>query len=138
MHTYKCEIIRVIDGDTVDVDIDLGFGVWMHKERVRIHGIDTPESRTRDKEEKIYGLAAKEFVKSFLSVGSDATLQTEKDKTGKFGRILGKFLVYDGVTDSEMHLGDIMIREHHAVPYFGQSKEEIKEMHEMNREYVKV
>ena len=103
MHTYRCKILRVVDGDTVDVDIDLGFGVWMHKERVRIHGIDTPESRTRDKEEKIYGLAAKEFVKSFLPVGSDATLQTEKDKTGKFGRILGKFLVYDGVTDSEMH-----------------------------------
>ena len=138
MHTYRCKILRVVDGDTVDVDIDLGFGVWMHKERVRIHGIDTPESRTRDKEEKIYGLAAKEFVKSFLPVGSDATLQTEKDKTVKFGRILGKFLVYDGVTDSEMHLGDIMIREHHAVPYFGQSKAEIKEMHEMNREYVKV
>ena len=138
MHTYRCKILRVVDGDTVDVDIDLGFGVWMHKERLRINGIDTPESRTRDKEEKIYGLAAKEFVKSFLPVGSDATLQTEKDKTGKFGRILGKFLVYDGVTDSEMHLGDIMIREHHAVPYFGQSKEEIKEMHEMNREYVKV
>ncbi len=71
MHEYKCEILRVIDGDTVDVDIDLGFGVWMRKERVRIHGIDTPESRTRDKEEKIYGLAAKEFVKSYLKAGSD-------------------------------------------------------------------
>jgi|TARA_Y100000296_G_scaffold5386_1_gene6650 micrococcal nuclease len=138
MHEYKCEILRVIDGDTVDVDIDLGFGVWMRKERVRIHGIDTPESRTRDKEEKIYGLAAKEFVKSYLKAGSDQLLQTEKDKTGKFGRILGKFLVYDGVTDSQMHLGDILIREHHAVPYFGQSKEEIQEMHIMNREYVKV
>ena len=138
MHEYKCEILRVVDGDTVDVDIDLGFGVWMRKERVRIHGIDTPESRTRDKEEKIYGLAAKEFVKSYLKAGSDQLLQTEKDKTGKFGRILGKFLVYDGVTDSQMHLGDILIREHHAVPYFGQSKEEIQEMHIMNREYVKV
>ena len=138
MHEYKCEILRVIDGDTVDVDIDLGFGVWMRKERVRIHGIDTPESRTRDKEEKIYGLAAKEIVKSYLKAGSDQLLQTEKDKTGKFGRILGKFLVYDGVTDSQMHLGDILIREHHAVPYFGQSKEEIQEMHVMNREYVKV
>ena len=87
MHTYKCEILRVVDGDTVDVDIDLGFGVWMRKERVRIHGIDTPESRTRDLEEKKYGLAAKEFVKSYLKAGFDATLQTEKDKTGKFGRI---------------------------------------------------
>ena len=62
MHTYRCKILRVVDGDTVDVDIDLGFGVWMHIERVRIHGIDTSESRTRDLEEKKYGLAAKAFV----------------------------------------------------------------------------
>ena len=136
MHTYKCEILRVIDGDTVDVDIDLGFGVWLRKERVRIHGIDTPESRTRDLEEKKYGLAAKEFVKGYLKAGSDQLLQTEKDKTGKFGRILGKFLVYDAKTDSQIHLGNIMIREHHAVPYSGQSKEEIKNLHFTNRRYV--
>ena len=136
MHTYKCEILRVVDGDTVDVDIDLGFGVWLRKERVRIHGIDTPESRTRELEEKKYGLAAKEFVKSYLKAGSNQLLQTEKDKTGKFGRILGKFLVYDGLTDSQQHLGSIMIREHHAVPYDGQSKEEIAELHFQNRKYV--
>ena len=56
MYEYRCKIVRVVDGDTVDVDIDLGFGVWMHKERIRLHGIDTPESRTRDLEEKKYGL----------------------------------------------------------------------------------
>ena len=134
MHTYRCTILKVIDGDTVDVDIDLGFGVWMHKERVCILGIDTPESRTRDKVEKVYGNLAKEFVKDFLPVGSKQTLQTEKDGTGKFGRILGKFLVYDHQTDSEMHLGDIMIREHLAVAYHGQSKEEIAEQHIKNRE----
>ena len=138
MYEYRCKVTRVVDGDTVDVDIDLGFGVWMYKQRIRLHGIDTPESRTRDLEEKKYGLAAKEVVKSYLKAGSAQILQTEKDATGKFGRILGKFLVYDGVTDSQMHLGDILIREHHAVPYFGQSKEEIQEMHIMNREYVKV
>ena len=93
MHEYKCTILRVVDGDTVDVDIDLGFGVWMRNERIRVLGIDTPETRTRDKVEKIYGNLAKEFVKSFLKVGSTQTLQTEKDKTGKFGRILGKFIV---------------------------------------------
>tara|TARA_Y100001963_G_scaffold150385_1_gene231412 strand:- start:3686 stop:4117 length:432 start_codon:yes stop_codon:yes gene_type:complete len=133
MHTYKCEIIRVIDGDTVDVDIDLGFGVWMRKERIRILGIDTPESRTRNKTEKIYGNLAKEFVKSYLKPGSTQILQTEKDGTGKFGRILGKFLVYDGQTDSQMHLGDIMIREHLAVKYEGQSKEDIEQAHIHNR-----
>ena len=136
MHTYRCKILRVVDGDTVDVDIDLGFGVWMHKERVRIDGIDTPESRTRDLEEKKYGLAAKAVVKSYLPIGSSQTLCTEKDKTGKFGRILGKFLVYDAKTDSQIHLGNIMIREHHAVPYSGQSKEEIEELHIENRKFV--
>ena len=138
MHTYKCKILRVVDGDTVDIDIDLGFGIWMHKERVRIHGIDTPESRTRDLQEKKYGLAAKEFVKKFLPVGSDQMLITEKDKTGKFGRILGKFLVYDGKTDSQIHLGEIMIREYHAVPYLGQSKEEVKNLHFTNRKHVQL
>ena len=134
MHTYKCTILRGVDGDTVDVDIDLGFGVWMRKERIRILGIDTPESRTRDKVEKTYGILAKNFVKSYLPVGSSQTLQTEKDGTGKFGRILGKFLVYDARTDSQVHLGDIMIREHLAVKYEGQSKEEIAEAHIRNRE----
>ena len=70
MYEYKCRIDRVIDGDTVDVDIDLGFGVWLRKERVRMYGIDTPESRTRDLEEKKYGLAAKAFVLAFLPVDS--------------------------------------------------------------------
>ena len=67
MYEYKCKILRVVDGDTVDVDIDLGFGVWMHKERVRVNGIDTPESRTRDLEEKAFGLVPKERVKELLS-----------------------------------------------------------------------
>ena len=91
VYEYNCKIVRVVDGDTVDVDIDLGFGIWMHKERVRLHGIDTPESRTRDLEEKKYGLLAKEQILFFLPEGSMQTLVTVKDKAGKFGRILGKF-----------------------------------------------
>ena len=106
----------------------------MRKERIRVLGIDTPESRTRDKTEKIYGNLAKEFVKDFLPIGSKQTLITEKDKTGKFGRILGKFLVYDKKEDREMPLGEIMIREHLAVEYFGQSKDDIAEQHIKNRE----
>ena len=62
MYEYNCKIVKVVDGDTVDVDIDLGFGVWMRNERVRLYGIDAPESRTRDKEEKKYGLASKKYV----------------------------------------------------------------------------
>ena len=79
MYEYKCTILRVVDGDTVDVDIDLGFGVWMRKQRIRLYGIDTPESRTRDLEEKKYGLLAKRFVEGFLAKGSTAVLVTEKD-----------------------------------------------------------
>ena len=134
MFQYNCKILRVVDGDTVDVDNDLGFGIWMHKERIRMFGIDTPESRTRDDVEKLYGNAAKEYVKSFLPIGSVQILETQKDKTGKFGRILGKFLVFDNEEDRQMSLHDIMIREHHGVAYHGQSKEEIEEQHLSNRD----
>ena len=136
MYEYKCKIVKVIDGDTVDVDIDLGFGVWLHKERIRLYGIDTPESRTRDLEEKKYGLIAKQKIKDFMPVGSMQTLVTTKDKAGKFGRILGKFLIYDKKTDSQMTINDWMIREHHAVAYHGQSKEDIAEGHLLNRKLL--
>jgi micrococcal nuclease len=136
MYEYSCKVLRVVDGDTVDVDIDLGFGVWMHKERIRLHGIDTPESRTRDLEEKKYGLLAKEQIESFMPVGSMQTLVTVKDKVGKFGRILGKFLIHDKKTDAQMTINDWMIREHHAVAYHGQNKETIAEEHLRNRKEV--
>ena len=133
MYEYRCKVSRVVDGDTVDVDIDLGFGIWMHKERIRLHGIDTPESRTRDLEEKKYGLLAKQQIESFMPRGSMQTLVTVKDKAGKFGRILGKFLIYDKKTDRQMTINDWMVREHHAVAYHGQSKEDIAEEHIVNR-----
>ena len=82
MYEYRVNILRVVDGDTVDVDIDLGFGVWMHKERVRLYGIDTPESRTRDLEEKKYGKAAKAFLEAKLKEGTHL-LRTFKDGVGK-------------------------------------------------------
>ena len=65
MYEYRCKILRVVDGDTVDVDFDLGFGVWMHKERIRLYGIATPESRTRDLVEKVIGLEAKKMVETW-------------------------------------------------------------------------
>ena len=80
MWTYRCKVIKVVDGDTVDVDIDLGFGIWQKNERVRIMGIDTPESRTRDKVEKKFGLASKEHLKSLL--GKESVLQTTINKKG--------------------------------------------------------
>ena len=136
MYEYKCRIDRVVDGDTVDVDIDLGFGVWLRKERVRMYGIDTPESRTRDLEEKKYGLAVKAFVLAFLPVDSMQTLRTKKDGKGKFGRILGEFVVYDTKKSAWRSLNEIMIEEHHAVAYHGQSKEDIAEEHIRNRALV--
>ena len=78
MYEYRCEITRVVDGDTVDVDIDLGFGVWLRDERVRLVGVDTPESRTRDKVEKLFGKAASAFVASHLPVGTMHMLETAK------------------------------------------------------------
>ena len=133
MYEYKCKILRVVDGDTVDVDIDLGFGMWMHKERVRMMGIDTPESRTRDKVEKAFGLASKAKLKDLLPIGSMQVLKTEidrsgEDKKGKFGRILGDFIVDD------KRCTDILIEEGHAVAYFGGSKDEIEMKHMANRE----
>ena len=80
MYEYKCEIVRVVDGDTVDVNIDLGFNTWLWKERIRLNGIDTPESRTRDLEEKKAGLYAKSVVEGFLPVGSTQVLRTIKEK----------------------------------------------------------
>ena len=138
MYEYRAKILRVVDGDTVDVDIDLGFGVWMHKERVRMMGIDTPESRTRDKVEKKFGLASKEYVKAYLPIGSMQILKTEidksgEDKKGKFGRILGDFLVYDSKEDAKKKLTEIMISQGYGVAYHGQSKDDIHEAHMANR-----
>jgi len=131
MYEYKCKVVKVVDGDTVDVDIDLGFGVWLRDERVRIMGIDTPESRTRDKVEKVFGLAAKKRLKELLKNGVVLKTQVNKDgedMKGKFGRILGDFMVGDEMVT------DIMIQEGHCVAYFGGSKEEIQMKHMANRE----
>ena len=136
MYEYSCTIARVIDGDTVDVDIDLGLGLWVRGERVRIHGIDTPESRTRDKIEKKFGLAAKKFVQEMLPKGSKQTLVTEKAgdaSKGKFGRILGKFRVYDSKYDKWCYMGDIMVDLGYAVRYDGQNKTDIQAEHMANR-----
>ena len=131
MFEYKCKLVRVIDGDTVDIDIDLGFGVWLRKQRIRMYGIDTPESRTRDLEEKKYGLAAKEFLKKWTGAG-ELRIKTRKDAKGKFGRILGELWTFD------TNINEIMIERHHAVRYHGQSKKEIQEQHIKNRELVEL
>jgi len=136
MYEYRTKLIKVVDGDTVDVDIDLGFGVWLKKERVRIMGIDTPESRTSDKVEKVFGLAAKKRLKELL--GKSPVLRTQvardgEDMKGKFGRILGDFDVYDATTDSWRAVTAVMAEEGHCVPYYGGSKEDTQAAHMENR-----
>ena len=131
MYEYKCELDRVVDGDTVDVDIDLGFGVWLKKERVRIMGIDTPESRTSDKIEKVFGKAASARLKELIE--EDCILCTTKDRSGedergKFGRVLGDFKLANGKM-----VTDVMIEEGHAVAYHGGSKDDLTEQHAANR-----
>lgn len=134
MYEYTAKIKRVVDGDTVDVDIDLGFGVVFANQRVRLYGIDTPESRTRDPIEKVFGKMAGEFLKEKL--GEKCTLRTRMDGKGKFGRILGEFLVYDSKEDREMTVNDIMIRDNLAVAYHGQSKDDIEAEHLKNRQIL--
>ena len=135
MYEYRVKIVKVVDGDTVDVDIDLGFGVWLKKQRVRLYGIDTPESRTRDLVEKRFGNMAKDYLKNRLSSG--AILGTRLDKKGKFGRILGEFFVVEhgAHTDQKINVNEELISKHHAVAYHGQSKQEIEEAHLVNRTF---
>ena len=114
-YIYTATLVRVIDADTLDCDIDLGFGVWLRKQRVRFRGIDTPESRTRNLAEKQLGRAAKERVIELIP--EKFLLETYRDK-GKFGRILGVPLTVDHKSVCE-----ILIKEGHAREYSGGTKE---------------
>ena len=132
---YDVAVLRVVDGDTVDVDINLGFGVWLKDERVRIMGIDTPESRTADRVEDLFGEAAKSRLKELMKDGGKLITTEDKDgedMKGKFGRILGDFYVeHEG---KKARVTDVLIEEGHAVAYFGGSKEEIALKHMANRQ----
>lgn len=126
MYRYNVTVTRVVDGDTVDVDIDLGFGMTYKKQRVRMMGIDTPESRTRDLEEKFYGKQSKYFLEDLLE---DQKIQLVSHDKGKFGRILGELFI----EGNELSINQQMIDNYHAVPYFGQSKEDTEKGHLMNK-----
>ena len=128
MYEYGCTVTRVVDGDTIDVIIDLGFSI-LHKCRVRLYGIDTPESRTRDKDEKVRGKLAGKYLKNAIDKGDTIVLQTKmKDSKGKFGRVLANIIVDD------ININQAMIVNHLAVRYHGQSKEDIEAQHLINRE----
>jgi micrococcal nuclease len=126
-YVYRCTITRVVDGDTVDANIDLGFNM-IYKERIRLMGIDTPESRTRNKREKILGKASKARLQEMVLGASTITgkrgkkavyLQTFKEGKGKFGRILGTLWV------NGYNVNDALVDENHARPYFGGNKEDV-------------
>ena len=127
MYEYRCEITRVVDGDTVDAVIDLGFDI-SYSSRVRLYGIDTPESRTRDLDEKARGKLAGKFLSDSILHADDVVIQTKLDKKGKFGRVLG-IIVADGVD-----LNQAMIDNYLAVAYTGQSKNDIESEHLINKQ----
>ena len=117
MYVYKAKVSRVIDGDTVDATINLGFDITVHK-RIRLAGINTPESRTRDLDEKKRGLAAKDaLVKLLTEVNEEDFFILESEKVGKFGRVLGKLHVV--IQEKECCVNDKLIEMGHAVEYHG-------------------
>jgi micrococcal nuclease len=119
MYEYRVkQVLRVVDGDTIDVDIDLGFDISFTS-RVRLAGIDTPESRTTDKKEKVLGLEVKQRLKELLSKSSSVVIRTEKpDSTEKYGRILG-WLFIDG---AEKSINEGLIADGYAWGYMGDTK----------------
>ena len=118
MYEYRASLVKIVDGDTIDVNLDLGFDVFLKKQRVRLYGINTPESRTRDLEEKRYGLAAKERLRELLEEAESIMVKTEIDKKarGKYGRILGTIFA------GKINVNDLLISEGHAVAYYGGPK----------------
>ncbi len=113
MYEYKATIIKIVDGDTCDVDIDLGFDVWVRRQRIRLFGIDTPECRTRNKAEKAHGMLAKKYVQAALKLGGVYALRTREK--GKFGRYLGEIKV------GRTTINKLLIKEKLAVAYTGQN-----------------
>lgn len=130
MYVYRCKINKVVDGDTVEIDLDLGFNIMLVNQKVRMAGIDTPESRTSNEEEKQRGLLSKKKLAEKLPVGSWQKIQTMKTDANddKFGRILGVFIMEDG-----MSLNQWLIDNNYAVLYQGENKELVQEAHRYNK-----
>ena len=116
MFTYDCEVTYIVDGDTCDVTIDLGFKIF-HKARIRLYGINTPESRTRDKEEKYRGLQAKARFKDLIK---DRPVRLVSHGKGKYGSVLGEILFESKkIKDNWINVNKQLVKEGHAVEYYG-------------------
>ena len=116
-HGYTCKLVRVVDGDTCDAMIDLGFNVWV-KERIRFYGVDTWESRTRNLEEKKKGLAAKAYVKDLLENSDKGKFVLKSHGVGKYGRVLGEIFV----KGNETSVNELLKENGHASEYYGGKK----------------
>jgi micrococcal nuclease len=130
MYQYKCKINKVLDGDTVAIDLDLGFNIILANQHVRMAGVDTPESRTTNKEEKPRGLLSKKKLAEKLPVGSWQKINTLRADSNddKFGRILGEFILEDGTNVNQW-----LIENNYAVLYQGENKELVQEQHQANK-----
>lgn len=133
MYQYKAKILKVIDGDTVEIDLDLGFNIILSSQKVRLAGVDTPESRTTNLEEKPRGVLSKKKLAEKLPVGSWTIIQTQKSDSNddKFGRILGIFIADDG-----SHINQWLIDNNYAVAYMGENKDLVKEAHQRNKKIL--
>ena len=128
MYEYDCQVTRVVDGDTVKAIICVGFDI-LYKSTIRLYAIDTPESRTRDLDEKARGNLAKYFLKDSIDNGKKVVIKTHlKDSRGKFGRVLGTIWV-DGV-----NINQALVENHLAVSYHGQAKSDVENEHLINRQ----
>ncbi len=124
---YRAKVVRVVDGDTIILDIDLGFDVVLRNQSVRLYKVDTPECRTRNLKEKAAGKLAKKVVDGFVAVGDSVVVKTKLDGKGKFGRLLGIV-----VTSDDHNINEYLIEHNYAVEYYGQSKMEVASKHEEN------
>lgn len=133
MYQYKAKVLKVLDGDTVDIDLDLGFNIILSNQKVRLAGVDTPESRTTNLEEKPRGLLSKKKLQEKLPVGSWVTIETQKSDNNddKFGRILGVFILDDGT-----RINQWLVDNNYAVGYMGENKELVQEAHQRNKQIL--
>jgi len=124
---YNASVVRIVDGDTIRLDIDLGFDIVLRNQSVRLYKVDTPECRTRDLKEKAAGLLAKEVVQNLIAIGERVFIRTKLDTKGKFGRLLGTI-----VTTDNININEHLIDNNYAVEYYGQSKTEVQSKHDEN------
>ena len=133
MYQYKAKILKVLDGDTVEIDLDLGFNIVLANQKVRLEGVDTHESRTTNLEEKPRGIISKKKLQEKLPVGGWATIETLRSDNNddKFGRILGVFIAADGTRVNQW-----LIDNNYAVGYLGENKELVQEAHQKNKQIL--